>query len=132
MTDSPVVTAKNETPAERAEPTRTGRVYRPNVDILELADELLVLADVPGVRAEDVDIHYEDRQLTIRGKVAPRPAPDRYLVHEYGTGDFERSFRVSEQIDASRITAECRDGVLTLHLPKAESAKPRRIVVQAR
>jgi HSP20 family molecular chaperone IbpA len=54
------------------------------------------------------------------------------LLHEYGVGDFYRTFRVSQQVDASRITAEYENGVLTLHLPKAEAARPRKIEVQAR
>lgn len=118
---------------EQAERTRAAQCYRPNVDILELPEELLVLADLPGVRPEDVDINYEDRQLTITGRVVPRQQDGtRYLLREYGIGEFTRTFRVSEQIDGSRISAECRDGVLTLHLPKVEAAKPRQISVQAK
>jgi HSP20 family protein len=117
---------------DRAERTRATQCYRPNVDILEQGDELLVMADLPGVRPEDIDIHYEDRQLTISGRVANRqPQSTRYLLREYGLGDFSRTFKVSEQIDGGRISAECRDGVLTLHLPKVESARPRKIAVKA-
>jgi HSP20 family protein len=118
-----------EAPAER---TRASHCYRPNVDILEKDHELLVVADLPGVRAEDIDIHYEDRQLTISGRVEQRqPQDTRYLLREYGLGDFSRTFKVSEQIDGSRIAAECRDGVLTLRLPKVEAARPRKIAVKA-
>ncbi|MBI2825779.1 MAG: Hsp20/alpha crystallin family protein [Planctomycetia bacterium] len=115
------------------ETTRTGQVYRPNVDILERPDELLLAADMPGTRGEAIDIHFEDGELTIRGPVAARqPADTNYLLSEYGVGDFYRTFRVSEQIDASRIAAEYADGVLTLHLPKVEAAKPRKITVHSK
>jgi len=115
-----------------AEHTRSGVTYRPDVDILELTDELLVQADMPGASGESVDIQFEDGSLTIHARVKPRHAElTGLLMHEYGVGDFYRTFRVSEQIDASRITAEYRDGVLTLHLPKAETSKPRKIQVHA-
>ena len=115
----------------RPEQTRAGRVYRPHVDIIE-GDELVLLADMPGVKSDAIDIHFEDGILTVRGNVTPRYADDtRFLLQEYGIGDYYRTFRVSEQVDASKIRAEYRDGVLTVFLPKAEEAKPRKIVVQA-
>ncbi len=121
-------------PAEQtatAEATRSGLFYRPNVDILEKADELLVLADVPGASREGIDIHFEDGQLTIHAKAPCRHTNVEFLVHEYGVGDYYRTFRVAETIDAANITAEYADGVLTLHLPKAPAAKPRKIPVKA-
>jgi HSP20 family protein len=115
------------TPAEH---TRSGRYYRPNVDILEQADELIVLADMPGASGDAIDVNFEDGNLTIHAKVDPRQDEStEYLVREYGVGDFYRTFRISEAIDASKITAQYADGVLTLHLPKAEEAKPRKIAV---
>lgn len=115
----------------RAEHTRSGRYYRPNVDILEMADELVVLADVPGAAGDQVDIQFEDGELTIHAKVEPRQDEDTaYVLREYGVGDYYRTFRISEAIDSSKISAECADGVLTLHLPKAEEAKPRKIAVK--
>lgn len=115
----------------RAERTRCGRCYRPNVDILEKADELLVFADVPGATPETIDVKFEDGTLTIHAQVELRQAADtHYLLNEYGVGDFHRTFDVSEAVEASKITAEFADGVLTLHLPKAEAVKPRVIKVQ--
>lgn len=114
-----------------AERTRSGRVYSPRVDILEHQDELLLVADMPGVSSESIDVNFEDGVLTVEGKVEPRgPEKAARLLREYGVGDFYRTFRVSEQIDASGIRAEYADGVLTLHLPKAEAAKPRKIEVR--
>lgn len=106
------------------------RVYRPTVDILEKQDELLVLADMPGVKGSEIDIRFEAGELSIHGPAPARQEGTRYLVQEYGVGDFFRTFRVSEHIDPARISAEYTDGVLVLHLPKVESAKPRAIKVK--
>lgn len=115
----------------RAERTRCGQCFRPNVDILEKPEELLVLADVPGAKPESIDVRFEDGTLTIHAQVEPRQdAQTQYLLQEYGVGDFHRAFEVSEAVDSAKITAEYSDGVLTLHLPKAEAAKPRVIKVQ--
>jgi HSP20 family molecular chaperone IbpA len=116
----------------RAESTRGGPYYRPNVDIYELADELIVQADMPGAKSDDIDIQFEDGSLTIHARVPQRRSGDiNYLRQEYGVGDFYRTFRVSEHIDTTRISAEYTDGVLTLHLPKVEAVKPRKIKVNA-
>jgi HSP20 family protein len=115
----------------RTERTWSGRYYTPNVDILESENELTVLADMPGVSAGDVDIRFENGELSIHGKVKPRQEEGTsYVLYEYGLGDFYRTFQISETIDAERITAECKDGVLTLHLPKVERVKPRKIAVK--
>jgi HSP20 family protein len=119
-------------PSNEAEGTRVGEFYRPAVDILEHPDELLVQADIPGSKSEDIDINFEDGALTIHAKVNERlPSGRAPLMREYGVGDFRRTFRVSEHIDGTRISASYRDGVLTLRLPKAEAAKPRKIQVNA-
>ena len=122
---------KNE--PETVERTRGGQVYRPNVDIQETPNELTLLADMPGVNNESIDIDFEEGLLTIQGKVGNRyENENRFLLREYGVGDFYRTFRVSERIDVAGIHAECKDGVLTVHLPKVEAAKPRKIAVQSR
>jgi HSP20 family protein len=113
-----------------AERTRTGCCYRPDVDILERDDELLVLADVPGAQGDSIDLNFEDGTLEIRAVVSPRHGDGRTcLLREYGVGDYYRTFRISEAVDAGKISAEYADGVLTLHLPKAEAVKPRKIAV---
>lgn len=115
------------------EQIRTGQIYRPDVDIVERADELVILADMPGVKSEDIDIKFEDGTLSIYARVANgRLEHETLLLHEYGINDYCRTFRISESIDPSRISAEMASGVLTLHLPKAESAKPRKIKVEAK
>ena len=125
------VNARPNEPAS-AERTRAGACYRPNVDIREQDDELTLVADMPGVTPDGIDIHFEDGLLTVQGRVEPRHADATgLLLREYGIGDFYRTFRVSEQINPKGIHAECADGVLIVHLPKAAKAKPRRIEVRA-
>jgi HSP20 family protein len=120
-----------EAEAQGREQARQGQLYRPNVDLIEKADELLVLADLPGAKPEQIDIEFENGSLTLHAKVAERRSENAtYLLREFGVGDFYRTFRVSEQIDPARISAEYRDGVLYLHLPKSEAAKPRKIKVE--
>jgi HSP20 family protein len=118
-----------ETQVTEAERTRSGRLYRPDVDIVEKQDELLLIADMPGTSPEDLEVRFENGTLTIYGRVKERQPQDVYLLREYGIGDFFRTFQVNETIDPERISAEYRDGVLTLHLPKVEAAKPRKIQV---
>ena len=121
---------KPEAEQVTTERTRSGCCYRPNVDIIEQKDELLVLADMPGAKNDTIDVNFEDGELEIYAAVGPRQDDgQRYLLHEYNVGDFYRSFRVSEAIDAGKISAQYADGVLTLRLPKAEAAKPRKIAV---
>lgn len=113
------------------ERTRSGRAYRPNVDIIENNNELLVLADVPGSNVDDIEVKFEEGLLNILARAKPRQTEaTSYLLREYGVGDFQRSFEVSENIDTSKISAEYVDGVLRLHLPKSEAAKPRKIAVR--
>jgi HSP20 family protein len=113
-----------------SEYTRGGPCFRPNVDIYELPDELVVLADMPGTKADQIDIQFEDGSLTIHGRVANRRENQGALARqEYGVGDFFRTFRVSEHIDVPRIAAEYDEGILKLHLPKVEAVRPRRIQV---
>jgi HSP20 family molecular chaperone IbpA len=131
MSDETTVSKSAAETGAAAEPTWCGACYRPNVDILEENDELLVQADIPGTTGENISVDFRDGTLTIHAKVPPRePTAANYLLQEYGVGDYYRTFQVSEVIDASKIVAEYHDGVLTLHLPKAESARPRKISVK--
>ena len=119
---------------ENSAPLRAERAYgtpmfSPNVDILENADELTLVADVPGVAPDSIDIQYEQGELTLRGKVAPRGEQRSFLLNEYGVGDFYRVFQLGEGVDNSKISAEVASGVLTVHLPKVERVKPRKIEV---
>ena len=105
-------------------------LFTPRVDIYETENELLLYADLPGVRAEDVDLRYEAGELTLHGKVRPRERTEQFYQWEYEEGDFFRVFQVHESIDGTRIAAECKNGVLTVHLPKVEAARPRQVKVR--
>jgi HSP20 family protein len=132
-TETPVQTTDRSQEVSEAERTRSGVTYRPVVDIVEKADELAIYADMPGVKPDAIDIHFEDRTLTIHGRVEPRQgAKTTYLLQEYGVGDFHRVFQVSEVIDSTKIAAEYTNGVLMLHLPKVEAVRPRKIEVQVK
>jgi len=113
------------------ERTRGGATYSPRIDIWETEDELVLYADMPGVRPDDLEIQFENRELRIHGKVRSRHEDFTFLCGEYGIGDFFRTFSIGETIDSGKISAELKDGVLTLHLPKTEAVKPRRIEVKS-
>jgi HSP20 family molecular chaperone IbpA len=123
---------KAETASAPAERVRPGRTYVPGVDIVENEKELLLMADIPGVTAENLSVDFERGLLTIHGEVAPRQDAEksRFVIREYGVGDYCRTFQIGEAIDSTKIEAELRDGVLTLRLPKREEVLPRKIVVK--
>lgn len=122
---------EHKTEASAPEHVRNGVTFTPRVDILETRDALVLYADLPGVLPQDLDVRFEKDELTIYGKVAPRYDNPTYLAYEYGVGDFYRAFTISEAIDADKIAAELRDGVLTVQLPKSEKVKPRKIQIKS-
>jgi len=104
--------------------------YRPNVDIYEQADGVVILADLPGASPDGIELDYEDGELSIKAPVEARQGADtQYLVREYGTGDYRHKFRISEVVDAEGISASYTEGVLRVHLPKVQAAKPRRVAI---
>jgi HSP20 family protein len=116
---------------QQREPVAPRRLtITPPVDILELPDELVLLVDLPGVKADDVDVHFERGELTVKAKREATPRTGRALVEEFLPGDFSRGFLISQDIAPDRIVAELKNGVLIVHLPKAETAMPRRISVK--
>jgi len=105
--------------------------YTPLVDIIETSDEFIFHADLPGVKPGDVDVSFENGTLTIEGKVQPRqPQGPSYIWNEYGVGHYYRSFSLNTPVDMNAIRAELKNGELTLHVPKAESAKTRKIQIK--
>ena len=131
--DSKALQAKEKaevtTPAEQMGP---GLVFTPAVDIFETDKEITVLADMPGVKAGDLNIDLRENVLTLNGEVqAPEGADEMDVIREYRTGKYYRQFTLSEMIDQAKIDANLKDGVLRLRLPKVEAAKPRRIAVKA-
>lgn len=105
--------------------------FTPRVDILETEEELLLFADLPGVKPEDLDLHFEGGELRLHGRCAPRFGERPLLAEEYGVGDFYRAFSINEKIAADKISAELKQGVLTIHLPKTEEIKPRKIAIKS-
>jgi len=129
-TASPAVPQKERADQTQPERLRGGVCFTPRVDIVETENELILSADLPGVRPEDVDLRYEQGQLILHGRCQPRRPERGTLLSEYDVGDFYRAFSIHESIDGSKIAAEFKNGVLTVHLPKMEQAKPRQISVR--
>ena len=114
-----------------AEQTRPGLVFTPNVDIFETDHEITLLADMPGVTANNLIIDLRDNVLTLTGEVAPfEEANEEDILIEYEIGKYHRQFNLSSVIDQSKIDANLNDGVLRLSLPKVKEATPRKIEVK--
>jgi HSP20 family molecular chaperone IbpA len=115
------------------EQTRSGPVFTPAVDIFETEDKITVLADMPGVAADELTIDLRDNELTLRGVVVEKHANDEVeILSEYEPGGtYFRRFTLGEAIDQAKIEASLSGGVLHLDLPKVETMKPRQITVKA-
>jgi HSP20 family protein len=125
-------TEKREVAETGAERTRDRLAFVPRADVYETGDAIVVVADMPGVDENSVDITLENNVLTINGYVEPEQPEGYGLAYaEYQVGDYLRAFTLSDQIDREGIEATVKDGVLRLHLPKAAAAKRRRIPISA-
>jgi HSP20 family molecular chaperone IbpA len=133
MTDSKEIKVREKQElASPAEQTTPGVVFTPQVDIFETNKEITLLADIPGVKPENLNIDLRDNILTISGDVEPAgDSGEEALLIEYETGRFYRQFTLSEVIDQNKIDAKLGDGVLRLTLPKVEKATPRKITIKA-
>lgn len=111
---------------------RAAMAYNPMVDIFERGDTTVIVADMPGVAPDDVDVTLERQILTLSGQIRTH-APDGYrrLSSEYQEGDYKRVFTLSDKVDQDKIKAEFRNGVLRLELPRTAEAKPKKISVKA-
>ncbi len=128
-------TTKSTVAPNHGETTRTTAVFRPDVDIVETPTGITLYADMPGAAPEDISVNFERGTLTVTAKVTNRVRSEgqttvNHLLREYGVGDYQRVFQVSENIDATKIEATYNDGVLLLQLPKVEAAKPRKIQIK--
>ena len=122
---------RREQSAFQAESTRARQVFIPRTDIIEKTDSIILIADMPGVDEQHMDITLENGVLTIYGTVdAAYHQECRVAYAEYGIGDYRRSFRVTDEIDQDKIEATVKNGVLRLILHKAEQAKPKKITVK--
>lgn len=105
----------------------------PAVDVFERGDDLVLRAELPGVEQDAIDVRVEDRTLTLRAerKKESDLEDNRALIRERNYGVMTRRFDLPETVDASRIGASFKNGVLEIAMPKAEQAKPRKIEIQA-
>jgi HSP20 family molecular chaperone IbpA len=130
MAERTVAQYNGEKEIQRKEETRSQETYvTPPVDIYETTEGLVVKADLPGVAKDGLDVQVENNLLTIRAQ-ASHAAPGDLLYREYELAHFFRQFELTDRVDQQRISADLKNGVLTLSLPKAEEAKPRRIDVR--
>ena len=107
--------------------------WTPSVDIYETDDALVIKAELPGVSKDDVSVEVHQNTLTLRGqrKHEAEVEQDKYHRVERSYGTFQRSFVLPTMVDQEKVQATFKDGVLELHLPRLESAKPRRIAVNS-
>ena len=130
MTDKELqVSEKQEVAAEGGELTREGIYFTPAVDICETEKELMILADMPGVKPGGVEVELKEGVLSIEGKVSGATDSGEILLSEYRKGSYFRSFRVTDTVDAGKIAATISNGVLKVTLPKHEKALPKKIQV---
>src|SRR5258705_12150754 len=113
---------------------RGARPWSPSVDIFETENELILKADLPDVKLEDIEVRVENQTLTLKGERKFEKDESNRGFHrierQYGT--FVRSFTVPASVDAERVAAEYKNGVLSVRLPKKEAAKPRQVKIEAR
>lgn len=132
MEEKEMVRQEKKEVKKTGEEMRPGPVFMPAVDILENQNEIVILADMPGVEGKDVDIDLREDVLSIRGAVSPVEDEKEVSVYrEYNWGDYFRQFTLTEVIDQGKITAKMDDGVLRLTLPKKERVKPKKIQISA-
>jgi HSP20 family protein len=105
--------------------------FSPHFDVMETKDAYVLKADVPGVKEEELDLSVNGNLLTISGKREPDQPEDgdAYFAIERSCGSFARSFTMPESVDAAGVTADLKNGVLTVRIPKKPEAQPRRIAI---
>lgn len=114
---------------EGVEPTREGRLFLPPTDIRETNESIVLTADMPGVKPDGVEVTLEKNVLTVLGTVSDAHLSDGAIYAEYESGNYQRSFSISNEIDRDGIEARMSNGVLTLTLPKTKPSR-RMIEVQ--
>jgi HSP20 family molecular chaperone IbpA len=128
MAEKTVPTAKERSTPSREDTRSQERYVTPPVDIYENGDGLVVKADLPGVAKENLDVRVENGLLTIQTMPADAAA-GAWIYREYELVNFFRQFELSDKVDQQKISADLKHGVLTLKLPRAEEAKPKRIEI---
>ena len=129
MAEKTVAMPSNQEAEKQPEGTRMQERYvTPAVDIYEMPEGLVVTADIPGVAPENLDVRVDNNVLTIRAEASQANAAEP-TYREYQLMNYYRQFELSDKVDQGKISADLKHGVLTLTLPKAEDAKPRKIDV---
>lgn len=129
MTTQDMVKRQDMTPSQREETRTHGRTWTPAVDIFETDDKITLLADMPGVDKQGLDISLEKGVLTLRGEISSEDR-GKSLLREFNAANYYRQFMISELVDADKASADLNNGVLTLEIPKAEAAKPKKIEIK--
>jgi len=130
MTAVNVETRKTEN-TRPAEETRDTPVYAPDTDICETKDAIIVVADMPGVDDKHVEVQLENDVLTLTGRSSPEETQGLDLLYRgYSSGDYQRSFTLSEDVERENIKARIKDGVLRITLPKTRKNQPMEITVE--
>ena len=115
---------------KKTEGTTPGRVFVPVTDIFETPEALTVVLEMPGVDRDSIQANVENEVVTIEGRIDFKKYEGMQPVYtEYNVGHYARSFEISDKIDQNKISAQMKDGVVMIVLPKAEQAKPRKIQV---
>lgn len=132
MTEQDLKVAQKQELLHKEETTSTDKYFVPPVDIYETDNEVTVVAEMPGVGSEGMDVSLDADVLTIKGRIETigEDESHKVLLHEYDTGHYLRRFTVAETIDQEKITAALNDGLLKITLPKSTPAKPRKIEVR--
>jgi len=118
--------------ATRGPEAASTRTWSPVVDILETDNDLIVRAELPGLKQQDIDIEVTDESLTIKGeRKFDEDAKDQYIRIERPYGPFQRSFTIGVPIQHDKVKATYRDGILEVVIPKAEEVKPKKIPIEA-
>jgi HSP20 family protein len=110
---------------------RSATSFRPNIDIVSAENEVVILADMPGVEPEGIEVKFDRGVLELYAKVIPRNQRRNPLSEEYAVGDFRRAFQLAEEFDGAKTSAEFHDGVLCLRIPKAAVARSQRVQIRA-
>jgi HSP20 family protein len=138
--DEPVIRVRvGSRPREAGQPRATEQnldarreTYTPPIDIHEGADGLILEADIPGATEQGLHVQLEENVLSLYARIEPLAPQEARLIHEeYRIGDYHRSFILSDEVDRERITAELKNGVLRLLLPKADRSRTRRIEIKS-
>jgi HSP20 family protein len=130
MTEQELKLQEKKTVSSSGESTKNETYFAPHVDIYETEKDVTVIADMPGVTSEGIDLSLEDNILTIQGYRTLPNQTGRVLLEEYESGHYLRRFTVAESIDQDKIEASLVDGVLKVRLPKAGPSQPKKIEVK--